>query len=153
MIQQRESHYLLKNACELIHSDIDKQISIDYIWDKTKTETWNKRLYGNIISDPYKKDYINNLEKEGFIRKIDDNHITITLNGIYFVADTFKESPENYGILNRKDFNYGLNYVMSLIKSNEGYPDKILISDIRRLYRGIGDMPFKHIIYVLEKKD
>lgn len=152
MVKMRESYYLLKTASELICGDIDKELQINDIWDKTKQEVWSKRILGNIINDNDKERFFANLEKEGFILR-NNGRIKVTLNGIYFIVDIFNLPPENYGILNKKDFNYFLNYIMKVIKSNYRYQDEIPLSEIRRQVMGIGDNPFKQIIYILEKKE
>ena len=151
MVEMRESYYLLKTASELIGGDIDKELEMDKIWNKTKEEIWSKRIFGNIINDNDKERYFANLENEGFILRKNDK-IKVTLNGIYFIVEIFNLRHENYGILNKKDFNYFLNYIMNEIKSYYGNQDEIPLSEIRRQVMGIGDKPFNQIIHVLEKK-
>lgn len=147
----RESYYLLKTASELICGDIDKELAMDKIWNITKEEIWSKRIFGNIINDNDKERYFANLENEGFILRKNDK-IKVTLNGIYFIVEIFNLRHENYGILNKKDFNYFLNYIMNEIKSYYRNQDEIPLSEIRRQVMGIGDKPFNQIIHVLEKK-
>ena len=151
MVEMRESYYLLKTASELICGDIDKELAMDKIWNITKEEIWSKRIFGNIINDNDKERYFANLENEGFILRKNDK-IKVTLNGIYFIVEIFNLRHENYGILNKKDFNYFLNYIMNEIKSYYRNQDEIPLSEIRRQVMGIGDKPFNQIIHVLEKK-
>jgi hypothetical protein len=138
----------LERACEIAQGDTAKTIKI--------IEIWKSLHLGGISEEVYAPKIMKSLIANGFILPGNKNdEIRVTYNGIYYIIDKFRISPENLGVLSYNDLNKYLDpFLEQLYKETEGDTAKsVSIYDIQnKRLKAFGNQPIRQISEFLKMK-
>jgi hypothetical protein len=127
----------LKRACYTAKGDTRKCINISEIWDSNFPIQGLDRDYALPL-------ILETLKRSNFVKDCNNkSEIRITLNGIYYVVENLKESPENLGVLPRADVKRleGL-FLQSLYEQTKGDPSRAVnVADIQKMIPSIRGIP------------
>ena len=140
----------LRRACEIAHGDTKKSIKVSEIWDDNfSIKGIDRETYIPQIVDLLKKNH--HFIQDGNSK----DEIRLTYEGIYYVVDKFRISPENFGVLSHADLNkYLPRFVDIVYKKTRGDTNRVLnINDIKKEgLGGLGDGSLQQIRESLMEK-
>jgi hypothetical protein len=149
VIQNNMRKFLLE-VCRIAMGDIMKSIKIHEIWEKAGISAISEEAYAPRIVQILKD---KNLIQNG----INKDEIRITYDGIYYISDSERISPESLGVISKEDVDKFLPRFLDILynETKGDYTKSISIFEIREKgLKGLGPspVPFRQIRDILKSR-